>query len=364
MAGSHREVSKMSGQNLRVALLGASGYTGADALRLLAGHPRVDIALLSAHSHAGRPLRQIHPHLAGLDLPDPVSLESIPDSAWDAIDAVFSCLPHGAGQDMLARLAARPSPPRIIDLSADFRLRDADLYARWYGRKHGAPQLQAQAVYGLSECYRAEIEQACLVACPGCYPTAVLAGLLPLASASAIRMDDIVIDAKSGVSGAGRALKESSLFAEIAEGTQPYAIANHRHAPEIEQELSRAVGQQIVVSFTPHLVPMNRGELTSAYVVLAPGFQAADLRARLREFYRDAVFIRCLEEGEIPATRHVRGSNFCHIGVFADRVPGRAIVVAALDNLVKGSSGQAVQNMNLMFGLQEDEGLHALPLFP
>ena len=354
----------MSGKHLRAALLGASGYTGADALRLLAGHPQVEIALLSAHSHAGRPLRQIHPHLAGLNLPDPVSLEAIPDAAWDGVDVVFSCLPHGVGQDMLARLAARSAPPRIVDLSADFRLRDADLYARWYGRRHAAPELQAQAVYGLSECRRAEIEQAYLVACPGCYPTAVLASLLPLASAQAIRLDDIVIDAKSGVSGVGRAVKESNLFAEVAEGTHPYAIANHRHAPEIEQELSRAAGRQVIVSFTPHLLPMNRGELTTSYVVLAPGFQAADLRARLQEFYRDAAFVRCLEEGEIPATRHVRGSNFCHIGVFADRVPGRAIVVAALDNLVKGSSGQAVQNMNLMFGLDESEGLRALPLFP
>ena len=353
----------MRKQKIRAALLGASGYTGADALRLLAQHPQVDIALLSAARQAGRPLHQIHPHLTGLDLPPPLSLEAIPDTTWDDIDVVFSCLPHGAGQDNLAKLAARPSPPHIIDLSADFRLRDADLYARWYGRKHSAPELQAQAVYGLSECYRAEIEQATLVACPGCYPTAVLLSLLPLVSAAAIR-DDIVIDAKSGVSGAGRALKEKNLFAEIAEGAHPYAIANHRHAPEIEQELSRAAGRQILVSFTPHLLPMNRGELTSAYILLAPGFQAADLRALLQQYYRHAAFIHCLDEGDIPATRNMRGSNFCHIAVFADRVPGRAIVVAALDNLVKGSSGQAVQNMNLMFGLDEREGLRALPLFP
>ena len=357
-------MAKATKKHLRIALLGASGYTGADALRLLAVHPRVEIVLLSAHSHAGRPLREIHPHLTALDLPDPCRIEDIKDKAWEDIDVVFSCLPHGAGQEVLAKLAGMSSAPRIIDLSADFRLHDIDLYAQWYGRKHSAPDLLAKAVYGLSELRREEIALANLVACPGCYPTAVLAGLLPLAQAGAIHLDDIIIDAKSGVSGAGRALKDANLFAEVAEGTHPYAIASHRHAPEIEQELSLAAGKQMIVSFTPHLLPMNRGELTTSYVMLAESWSVADLRAHLQETYRDAYFIRCLEEGEVPATRHVRGSNFCHIGVFADRVPGRAIVVAALDNLVKGSSGQAVQNMNLMFGFEESEGLRALPLFP
>lgn len=353
-----------SGTPVRVALLGASGYTGADALRLLAGHPKVEIALLSAHSHAGSPLREIHPHLASLYLPDPQQIDDIPEKSWAGIDVVFSCLPHGTGQDLLSRLAARSSPPRIIDLSADFRLQDTELYQHWYGRSHVAPGLQKQAVYGLSEFHRAEISRAQLVACPGCYPTAVLAGLLPLVQDGAIRIEDIVIDAKSGVTGAGRTIKESNLFAEVSEGIRPYAVAFHRHAPEIEQELSRAAGTDTRVSFTPHLLPMNRGELTSSYVVLSSGWSAADLRARLKEHYRDACFIRCLEDGEIPATRNVRGSNFCHIGVFADRVPGRAIVMAVLDNLVKGSSGQAVQNMNLMFGFAETDGLLALPLSP
>ena len=349
---------------LHVALLGASGYTGADALRLLAGHPGVRITLLSAHSHAGRALREIHPHLASLELPAPSRIEDIKDNAWDDVDVVFSCLPHGAGQEILAKLAARTSPPRIIDLSADFRLRDTGVYAQWYGREHSAPKLQASAVYGLSEFYRDDIASANLVACPGCYPTAVLAGLLPPLQAKTIDAGGVIIDAKSGVSGAGRAVKEANLFTEVAEGVHPYAVASHRHAPEIEQELSRAAGQQLLVSFTPHLVPMNRGELTTSYVTLAPDCSAADVRESLESFYRDAPFIRVLPDGDVPATRHVRGSNFCHIGVFADRVPGRAIVVAALDNLVKGSSGQAVQNMNLMFGFEESEGLRSLPLFP
>ena len=349
---------------LRVALLGASGYTGADALRLLAGHPNTEIALLSAHSHAGRALREIHPHLASLELPMPLRIEDVRDDAWDDIDVVVSCLPHGAGQEVLAKLATRASPPRIIDLSADFRLHDMNVYAQWYGREHSAPELQASAVYGLSEIHRDDIMSASLVACPGCYPTAVLAGLLPLVRAKVIDADGIIIDAKSGVSGAGRAVKEANLFTEVAEGVHPYAIASHRHAPEIEQEISRAAGQRLIVSFTPHLVPMNRGELTTSYVNLAPNCSVADVRKTLVSFYRDAPFIRVLPDGDVPATRYVRGSNFCHIGVFADRVAGRAIVVAALDNLVKGSSGQAVQNMNLMFGLEESEGLHALPLFP
>lgn len=352
------------GDPLRIALLGASGYTGAEALRLLSGHPHVEVALLSAYSHAGISVREIHPHLASLNLPEPINIGDILERSWEGIDVVISCLPHGTGQEVLARLASRSSSPRIIDLSADFRLRDTEVYAHWYGRIHCAPDLQTRAVYGLSEIFRDEIAEAQLVACPGCYPTAILAGLLPLVQAGAIHIEDIVIDAKSGVSGAGRNVKESNLYAEVAEGTHPYAIASHRHAPEIEQELSRAAGKDMRVSFTPYLVPMNRGELTSSYVVLASGWSAADLRAMLAEFYDDSRFIRCLEEGEIPATRHVRGSNYCHVGIFADRVPGRAIVVAALDNLVKGSSGQAVQNMNLMFGFAETEGLLAMPLSP
>ena len=350
--------------SLHVALLGASGYTGADALRLLAGHPYVKIALLSAHSHAGRALHEIHPHLASPGFPVPSRIEDIEDNAWDDIDVVLSCLPHGAGQEILAKLSVRPSPPRIIDLSADFRLRDTDVYAQWYGREHSAPELQAGAVYGLSEFYRDEIASANLVACPGCYPTAVLAGLLPPVRAGTVDADGIVIDAKSGVSGAGRAVREANLFTEVAEGIHPYAVASHRHAPEIEQELSRAAGRQMLVSFTPHLVPMNRGELTTSYVTLAHGCNVADVRKALESFYRGASFVRVLPDGDVPATRYVRGSNFCHIGVFADRVPGRAIVIAALDNLVKGSSGQAIQNMNLMFGFEESEGLRALPLFP
>lgn len=345
-------------QKIRVGVLGASGYTGADAVRLAACHPRIGIAALAAETHAGRTLAEVFPHLGFIEAPPLVKAD---DAPWDQCDAVICGLPHGTAQDIIARL---PQGLRIIDMSADFRLRDADVYRQWYGRAHAQPGLLAEAVYGLTEHYAAQIASARLAACPGCYPTAVLLALLPPIGAGMILADDIVIDAKSGVSGAGRGLKQNVLFAEAGEGLAPYGIASHRHAPEIEQELARAAGREVVVGFTPHLVPMSRGELVTCYVRLAPGASAADLRAALAAAYADKPFVRLAEEGRIPGTQHVRGSNFCLIGVFADRVPGRAIIVSAIDNLVKGSAGQALQNFNLMFGLDETTGLGQLPLFP
>jgi N-acetyl-gamma-glutamyl-phosphate reductase len=249
-------------------------------------------------------------------------------------------------------------------MSADFRLRDLAVYASWYGGEHTAPELAKSAVYGLTEHYAESIKDARLVACPGCYPTAVLLGLLPLIKAKLVETGDIIIDAKSGVSGAGRSLKQNLLLAEAGEGLSPYGIGNHRHVPEMEQELSAAAGTPVTISFTPHLVPMSRGELCTSYVKLAKGAKASDLRASLSMAYAAAPFVRVVEEGVIPATQHVRGSNYCHIGVFADRLPGRAILISAIDNLVKGSAGQALQNFNLMYGFEETLGLEQLPLFP
>jgi N-acetyl-gamma-glutamyl-phosphate reductase len=252
----------------------------------------------------------------------------------------------------------------MIDLSPDFRFADPQVYATTYGQPHAAPDAQRTAVYGLSELAREEIARARLVACPGCYPTSALLPLVPLAEAGLIDVDDIVIDAKSGVSGAGRAAKEGSLFAEVAEGVHAYGVASHRHAPEIEQGVSRAAGRPVLLNFTPHLMPMNRGILSSIYVRLANGATADDLRAQLAGRYREEAFVRVLDEGVVPATRHVRGSNHCLIGVFADRVKGRAIILSVIDNLVKGASGQAVQNMNIACGLDETLGLAQPPLFP
>ncbi len=345
-------------EKIRIGVIGASGYTGADLIRLAAAHPRIEIAALAASAHAGQPLSDVFPHLARVDAP---MLARVEDIDWRICDAVFSGLPHGTAQDVLKTL---PRDLRVIDMSADFRLRDPSVYQSWYGRSHDAPDLLAEAVYGLSEVHAGEIARARLVACPGCYPTAALLALLPLVVDGLIDPDDIAIDAKSGVSGAGRALKQNALFCEAGEGLSPYAVGAHRHGPEIDQEIGRAAGRPVVVGFTPHLVPMSRGELVTCHVALSGGASPADLRARLERRYADAPFAHVMPEGAYPATQHVRGSNQFIVNAFADRRPGRAIVIGALDNLVKGSAGQALQNFNLMFGLPETMGLEQQPLFP
>ena len=343
---------------IRAAVLGASGYTGADMIRLAALHPAIKLTALIAKGHAGQTLAEVFPHLACLDVPTLVTSDKV---KWDEVDVVFGGLPHGTAHAEIAKL---PKRIKVIDMSADFRLRDPKLYAEWYANEHSAPELIKDAVYGLTEHYRDPIKNARLVACPGCYPTAVLLALLPLVTAKLIAHEDIIIDAKSGVSGAGRTLKQNILFSEVGEGLSPYGIGNHRHVPEIEQELGAAAGAAVTVNFTPHLAPMSRGELCTCYVRLAGKASVVDLRKALTKAYADSPFVRVVEEGAVPATQHVRGSNFCHIGVFADRLKGRAIVVSAIDNLVKGSAGQALQNFNLMYGFDETTGLEQLPLFP
>ncbi|UTW57386.1 N-acetyl-gamma-glutamyl-phosphate reductase [Kordiimonas sp. SCSIO 12603] len=371
-------------KKIRVGILGASGYTGADLVRLLVAHPNVEIALLTAERKAGLPIAEVFPHLVGLDLPDLISINEI---EWPAVelDVVFCALPHATSQEVIKGLlhatnhslldeliietvgdqaSAIKGDVKIVDLSADFRLRDTNTYAQWYGREHQATDIQKRAVYGLPEVYREQIKEADLVACPGCYPTAALLALVPLLKAGVISAEDIIIDAKSGVSGAGRSLKESNLFVEVAEAMHPYGVGHHRHMPEIEQELSVANGENVQISFTPHLVPMNRGELETIYVKLKGDETADSLKAALVKQYADEQFVTVLDGSTMPATRMVRGSNNCVLNVFPDRIDGRAIVVAAIDNLVKGSSGQAIQNMNLMLGLDENTGLMQAPMFP
>ena len=348
-------------QKIKAGVLGASGYTGAEAMRLLLRHPNVEMTLLTADRKAGQPVEDVYPHLGGYGLPDMVGVE---EADWSAVDAVFCGLPHGTTQEIIAGL---PSSVKVIDLSADFRIEDPATYEQWYGHPHQALDLQKDAVYGLTELNREKIAGSRLVACPGCYPTAVLLALVPLVSAGLIDADDLVIDAKSGITGAGRGLKQNTLFSEAGEGLSPSAIASHRHAPEIEQEVAKAAGRKaadIRVNFVPHLIPMSRGELITAHVRLAPGKTVQDLRAEIAKSYAGEPFVRLLKEGAVPQTQMVRGSNNCVINVFADRIKGRATVIAAIDNLVKGSSGQAVQNMNLMFGLEETLGLEQAPLFP
>ena len=347
-----------SNKKIRVAILGASGYTGAELLRLLLRHPQVEIKALTANSKAGEPIENVFPHLGGFGLPQLVANDAVD---WSGIDAVFCGLPHGTTQEIIAKL---PKHLRIIDLSADFRLYDLDSYAKWYGHAHRAPDLQREAVYGLTELQRPEVQKARLVANPGCYPTSAQLPLVPLLEADLIDEEQIIIDSKSGVTGAGRAAKEASLFAEVAEGVHAYGIASHRHGPEIEQQLSKAAGKEVMVNFTPHLMPMSRGILSSIYVKLKNGYAAEDLRTALNRRYHDEPFVRVLSQGQSPATRHVRGSNLCLIGVFADRLPGRAILLCVIDNLVKGASGQAIQNLNAMFGLPETAGLEQVAMFP
>jgi len=346
---------------IRVGVLGASGYTGADLVRLAYRHPQVEIALLTASSHAGKPMAEVFPHFAFAELPDLVTVE---EADWSAVDAVFCGLPHGTVQEIAASILEAHPHIKLIDMSADFRLRNAATYAEWYGHEHRATALQNEAVYGLTEHYRDAIASARLVACPGCYPTAALTALIPPAAAGAIELGDIIIDAKSGVTGAGRGLKQSTLFSEAGEGLSPYSIGTHRHAPEIEQEIGAAAGSEVTVNFTPHLIPMSRGELCTSYVRLSDGTTADGLRAILAKAYRNEPFVRVAEAGVVPKTQNVRGSNYVQIGVFPDRVPGRAIIVSVLDNLVKGSAGHAIQNFNVMFGIEETEGLLQLPMFP
>lgn len=348
-------------EKIKVGLLGASGYTGADLMRLGACHPNIEIVLLTANAHAGKSVAEVYPHLCHIDLPDMVSID---EANWNGLDAVFCGLPHGTTQDIIAKIHSQHPDIKIIDMSADFRLRDVDLYAKTYGHAHRAPDLQRQAAYGLSEFNRDAIKDANIIACPGCFPTAVLLGLLPLVKAKNISADDMIIDAKSGTSGAGRSLKQNLMFSELGESASPYAIGVHRHAPEIEQEISAVSGDDVLVNFTPHLVPMSRGELITAHVKMTAGTTIDDLRATMIAAYKDEPFVTVAAPGAIPSTAHVRGSNFCLVNVFADRIPGRAIVISAVDNLVKGSAGQAIQNFNIAFGLDETTGLNQLPMFP
>jgi N-acetyl-gamma-glutamyl-phosphate reductase len=346
-----------SANAIKTAILGASGYTGAELVRLLAHHPSAELRVLTANSHAGKEMAEVFPHLGRVKLP---RLEKIEDVKLDDMDVVFCALPHGTTHEVVAAL---PERVKAVDLSPDFRLFDIPTYEEWYGA-HKAPDLQQSAVYGLTELMRDAVKGARVVANPGCYPTSAILALAPLLAGGKIERDGIIIDSKSGVSGAGRAAKEANLYGEVAEGIHAYGIASHRHAPEIEQELTRAAGTDIAVTFTPHLMPMSRGILSTIYVRLAGGASVADLRATLAARYDDEPFVGVLPEGVAPATRHVRGSNHCLMNVFADRAPGRAIIVSVIDNLVKGASGQAIQNMNLLFDVPETAGLEQEPLFP
>ena len=347
----------------KVGVLGASGYTGSELVRMLLRHPRVEIALLTAERSAGKQMREVFPQFSPYELPTLVALESV-DWAASGLDLIFCALPHATTQKVIKAIFAAAPSAKIVDLSADFRLADTAAYAKWYGHEHLAPELQQQAVYGLVEIHRRDIKKAQLVANPGCYTSCAELPLIPLIKAKAIELDDIVIDAKSGMTGAGRAAKEAMLFSEVSEGFNAYGVGHHRHMAELDQEFSRAAGKEVVVSFTPHLLPMNRGILSTIYVRGRRGKTPEELHEILLKFYAKEPFVHVLPFGETPHTRHVRGSNMTFIGVAKDRVPGKAIIISALDNLVKGASGQAIQNMNLVMGWPETTGIDQVALFP
>ena len=346
----------------KIGILGASGYTGAELVRLLLRHPQVDIMLLTADRRAGKPMSDVFPQFAPYALP---TLAAIDGLDWPALglDLVFCALPHGTTQKVIKDLLARLPALKIVDLSADFRLGDPAAYERWYGHPHAAIELQKKAVYGLTEIYRAQIRTAQLVANPGCYTSCAELALIPLLKGKAIDPDEIVIDAKSGVTGAGRGAREEMQFPEVSEGFHAYGVGHHRHMAELDQEFSLAAGRAVVVTFTPHLMPMNRGILSTIYV-RGRKASAQDLHALLLKSYAKEPFVHVLPFGALPQTRHVRGSNMIFIGVAADRIAGRAIIGSALDNMTKGASGQAVQNMNLMLGFPETMGLEQVALFP
>lgn len=338
-----------------VAILGASGYTGAELTRLIATHPGLRLAALTGERKAGQPMASVFPFLRHLDLPD---LTRIEDVDFDTIDLAFCALPHATSQAVIKDL---PKTLRIVDLSADFRLRDPAAYEKWYGKPHAAVEIQKEAVYGLTEFYRDQIRSARLVAGTGCNAATGQYMLRPLIAAGVIDLDRIILDLKCGVSGAGRALKENLLHAELSEGTQPYAAGStHRHLGEFDQEFTALAGRPVHIQFTPHLLPMNRGILATAWLDGDP----ARIHAALAQAYAGEPFIEVLPFGAVPSTHDVRGSNFVHIGVVGDRIPGRAMVAGVLDNLAKGSSGQALQNANLMLGHAETTGLMAPAIFP
>jgi N-acetyl-gamma-glutamyl-phosphate reductase len=343
-----------------IVIIGASGYTGVELIRILHNNPAINIKALGAHNQAGYEAAQVFNHLNVTKLP---KLQSIEDINFDDIEIAFCCLPHAASGQVINNL---PQHLRIIDLSADFRLRDAQIYEKWYGHAHTALELQKSAIYGLTEHYREYIRNARLIANPGCYPTCSLLPLIPLAQNGLIKNETIIIDAKSGISGAGRSVSQHLLFNEVAEGFSPYNINKHRHIGEIEQEINAfdSLGQNIRINFVPHLVPMRRGMITTIYAKLHKEYDIKHAREILNQQYKNEPFVHLLPENISPSTHQVRGSNHATMNLFEGCDKNEIILVSAIDNLMKGASGQAVQNMNIMLDLPENYGLDAIAMFP
>ncbi len=344
---------------LKVAVVGASGYTGVELLRILVGHPEVEICCVTSRQHEGLPINQLFPSLSGFCelLCEPLDVTEIASRA----DLVFTALPHKTAMEVVPGFLSAGC--KVVDLSADYRLKDQAVYEQWY-QQHSSPDLFSEAVYGLPELYRDQLCSARLVANPGCYPTSVILGLAPLLENHLIDPKSLIVDSKSGASGAGRGVKLGSLFCEVNEGFKAYGIASHRHTPEIQQELTRLAGCDIRLNFTPHLLPVNRGILSTCYADSLEDKSTEELIGLFQQYYADEYFIRVMPGGQLPNIAYVRGTNFCDIGLVSDQQTGRVIVVTAIDNLVKGAAGQAVQNMNIVSGFDESLGLEIVPTFP
>ena len=349
---------------IRAGLVGVTGYTGMELARILAFHPQISLTVATSRSEAGKAVRSLYPSLLGMEPGDITITEPDPAQLARECDVVFLAIPHGAAMEMGASLVEHGV--RVVDLSADYRIRDKKTYEDWYKVEHTRPEYLSKAVYGLPELYGPQVAKAKLVANPGCYPTASILGLYPALKNKFIENDGIVIDAKSGATGAGRGAKVGMLYCEVADSFRPYGIGTHRHTPEIEQELADIAGiENMRISFNPHLLPINRGILATIYgAVRKKGLSVSDLRRVYLAEYGKHPFVRVLPEGQLPDLKNVRGTMFCDIGIVLDQRTGRVVILSAIDNLCRGASGQAVANANLMFGLPLATGLQFAPLAP
>lgn len=337
---------------IKAAVLGATGYAGIELVRILSSHPEVKLEILGSHSFDGQPISEVYGNFAHvLDLTcEELDLDKVAEC-----DVAFTALPHGASKDVIPSLIEKGL--KVIDLSGDFRYDDIEVYEKWYNQKHSSPELLEESVYGLCELYRDKVKNARLIGNPGCYTTCSILGAYPILKSGIGKSDNIIVDAKSGVTGAGRGLGLAYHFCECTENTKAYKIATHRHTSEIEQELSKAANEEVMISFTPHLIPQKRGILSTIYVNLNKPCTTEEIVELYKEFYKDEYFVRVKDAGKLPETKHVAGSNFVDIGVVVDERLNRAVIVSAIDNIFKGAAGQAVQNMNLMFGLDEKTGI-------
>lgn len=345
---------------IKVGILGSTGYAGGELARLLLQRDDVSITWYGSKSYVDKQYASVYPNL--FTLTDGICKEEDMKALADQADVIFTATPQGlcsflVNEEVLSKV-------KVIDLSADFRIKDLDIYKQWYKLEHGSPEYIKEAVYGLPEVNREKIAGARLVANPGCFPTCSFLSVYPLVKEGVIDPNTLIIDAKSGTSGAGRGAKTDSLFCEVNENIKAYGVASHRHTPEIEEQLSYAAGKPVTVSFTPHLVPMNRGILVTAYASVAKDISEQEMREIYKAYYKEEYFVRVLDEGVCPQTRWVEGSNFADVNMKFDKRTGRVIMMGAIDNMVKGAAGQAVQNMNLMFGLPENTGLKQIPMFP